>query len=345
MYPKVGSINHPITDEANALVLDEHGEVVSLTFNRIRDLADPYADIIAWDADPQTQLQEDGVLIKLDLWREKLLITTKEGIGGKEYLPGLDNRRLEGALSAFLYQKYQTAKPACKFHNEFSYIFQFVYPKENTVYRHPELVLLAMMDKTKGTELCRESVDRFANNGDFCRPIQTSIKKLYDVFAIGSNLAEHARGIVVVDRNGNRVLYRNRVVMDILERAEHGEGIYMKKFAETVLNGDQEKIKYYFPLYADILDIFTKCLKEAKTGLNTFWDNNRGLPKGALIKQTATHPLRGVLLKRVQGHIHSFNEIEQFLSANRLIILTSRYFSRKYTALYTKLVKSVNTTQ
>ena len=338
--PKAGSINHPITDEANALVLDADRNLVSGSFRRIRDVADEYSDVIEWEQEARIELQESGVLVKLDKYDGDLLITTKEGVGGKEQLPGLPNRQLDGALSAHLYTKYRNARPLDRFYGGFTYVLQFMYPTENTIYMFPEIILLAIIDKFRGAEMPTQFTENFAKGNGLSRPITLPCNKLADAIVLAKDLKHSNKGIIIADSKGNRVLYRNKSNYNLIDKTPLG-GLRMEKFAQAVLDGEHERIKYYWPNYVNILDVFSECLGLAKERLDGFWSAYKHLPKTQFLFKADGHPLRKVLALRYRDGIQSFNNLENLISATTLMILTSTYLTKKHDVAYRALVEEI----
>lgn len=329
---------HRIIEECNSLVLNKDRQIVSKAFDRIYDINDPMAPDYTTFVDTYAELQEQGMLVVLNNYKGALLLATKKGVGGKECVD--TNRPLDTALSLFLYGKFKSAQPLSKLYENFSYVCLFIVPKNNTPYKYPDLILLAIINKNTGVEMPREFVNGYAKEHGFCRPLTTPPGCVKDIVTTAASLAV-SRGLILVDRSGSRIVVRNKKQINIIEK-DKNDNILLDKFAVAVLNKKYRHILLNFPVYKEILLLLNQTLSSAKVRLDNQWGSLDGLSVEEFTRRVETHQLRGLLQRRRVNKIFSFNNISEYIAPQKLLKLASIYYSREYEQAYDKLTNEVN---
>jgi hypothetical protein len=331
-------IKHKIIEECNLLVLDKDGKIVSKAFDRIYDIYDPIGHKYDTFIDARAELQEQGMLVVLNNYKDKLLLVTKKGVDGKECVD--TNRHLDTAMSLFLYNKFKAAQPLSKFYDGFSYVCLFITPKANTPYKYPDLLLLTVIDKHTGNEMSREFVDAYAKGNDFSRPLNGPIDCVDKILISAAHGLAISKGIILADRDGRRVVARNKSQLDIVVK-DANSSILLDKFATAVLTKKHRRVLLNFPECKDMLLLLNKTLTSAKVRLNNQWGSLDGLPVEEFTRRVETHPLKAVLQRRRLGKMFSFNNIADHISSQKLLKLAAIYFSREYEKVYDTLTNEV----
>jgi len=337
-YPDINDKKHKIVEECNLLVLDADGKIVSKSFDRIYDVHDPIGYDYTTFVDARAELQEQGLLVVINNYKNKLLLVTKKGVNGKEYVD--TNRPLDSAMSLFLYSKFKSAQPLSKFIEGLSYVCLFILPKEETPYKYPELLLLTIIDKSTGKELSNEFVKAYAEGNALSRPLNTPVLGANYLLESSANNLTITNGIILVDRTGKRVVARNTKKLKVIVK-DINDNVTLEKFASAVLNKKHRRVMLNFPVCKDMLDLLHKTVMTAKLKLESQWESLDGLPVEEFTKRVENNPLRALLQRRRLHKIYSFANIEEYLAPQQLIKLAASYFSKEYEKTYYTLVNEV----
>lgn len=341
-YPQIRNVQHTMLDEANALVLDEHQQLVSGTFPRIHDMLECSYVNLDWSRRPRLEMLETGLLVKIDMYKGKLLYTTKKGIGGNELLPGLsDGRRLSGALTMFLRSKFEGKKQSSVWYEGFSYVCMFVYPTEFSPYAYPDLYLLTIIDKVRGAEMALDFTSAWAEGQGLNRPVGCNVDNAPQAYKQATTMAHVYRGIVLRDHMNRRVLIRNPKYYNILTFTSNGK-VCMESFAQCVLAEQHHKVGAYFHNYMPIFQLFEKTLIKARENLENFWEQHKSSTIVSIMRAARPHPLKDILALRAYDKIQGFDNIKEFITPGMFVILAANYYTNEYEKAYNTLAEEVD---
>lgn len=339
-----------IGKEARALILNEHGVVVSFSFQRFPSYGQDIDadDEFDWDS---ARLEEklDGSLVVVYGYRGHHFIQTRGLIDASGEIAGT-GVTYNDAVMGYLHN-ITGGDPFKHFYGNMCYVFEYIGPgnRHVTPYKETSLVLLSIFNRNTLAEMSKQFVDNYAYRSHFPRPISMDLLGLHDTTEENINyymdkLEPLEEGYIIVDKNQNRLKIKSKSHVAISNALNIGNGVSTNHFANIVLQGEHGEMKAYFPEYGGILDLLFKTLENLREECADLWEASKDIKlRKNFAAAVSECPLRHVLFsardlkKKFHPTAIVFENIEKYIKPVTLVGLTKE----KYTEEYEKIINDI----
>jgi len=338
-----------VENEARALILNRHNEIVSFSFPRFFNLNEKNAANLDWET-TVLETKFDGSLIVVYGYKDEIFIQTRRSATANGQLNNIENKTYYEAVMDVLKVKNHNS-PLAPFIENKNYInnctcvFEYVGPDNRLVtpYNKPDLVCLAVFRKDFAVEIVSKRVDYWCEKCGFLRP------KRYGGFKGSEDAIDFVKlsskpldeGFVAVDYYNCRIKIKNPAFLSISRAINAGNLLLPKHFAKIVLNGDTEETVSYFSEFANILLLMDGTLEEIIEELDNIWELNRNAKS---LKEFAEvikyHSLSHILFMIWKNKIKNFDDILQYIKPELLVTETKERHNDSYKAAIKEAVYS-----
>lgn len=313
----------PIGQECRGLILDQYGEIVSMSFPRFFNFGESEAADIDWRG-ARAEKKEDGTLITIYCHEGEWFVQTRGTAAGEAKMKNGKND-YGTIVKAFLTRKFKNLK----WHDPFvgshlCYVFEFVSPHNKIVtpYSYSDLVLLTIFDKNKVAELPEGSVQEFANFDGFSRPKSKIIDDISDAVKWIGDMEEVEEGLVIVDKHGRRVKMKNLEYLRLAKIVNAGEAVNPKRLLEIVLEDKADDVRIHFPEWEPILTHMEECLAELVDGLYSTYSICRdAFSQKEFAEMVKEHPLSSLLFAKRRDETLDFDDAIKEVKPEKLVEL------------------------
>ncbi|RLD63284.1 MAG: hypothetical protein DRI84_09885 [Bacteroidetes bacterium] len=338
-----------IENEARALILNRHHEIVSLSFPRFFNLNEENAANLDWKT-TVLETKFDGSLIVVYGYKNEIFIQTRRSATASGQLNNVENKTYHNAVMDVLKTKNYNypLKPFIEnknYINNCTCVFEYIGPDNRLVtpYNKADLVCLAVFRKDFAVEIVSKHVDRWCKKYGFLRP------KRYGGFEGSKNAIDFVKsvsnpldeGFVAVDGHNCRIKIKNPAFLSISRAVNAGNSLLPRHFAKIVLNGNVKETVSYFSEFANILLLMDGTLEEMIEELDNIWELNRNAKS---LKEFAEivkyHSLSHILFMIWKNKIKNFDDILQHIKPELLVTETKERHNDSYKAAIKEAVYS-----
>ena len=252
--------NEPICREARGLILDEYNwSVVRLAFYKFFNYGEPYATEIDWSS-AEGQEKIDGSIVTLYYYDNSWNVATNSMINA--YEAPLENGEYKTFGQLFDVAAKNSGLDYSKLNPNYNYTFELVSPYSRVVlyYSKPELYHIGTRDISTLQEL--------NINIGIKQPARYYLGNLEDYLEFVKAMDESHEGIVVVDKNFNRVKIKTEHYL-VLHYLVQNHTFTTRKTLEIIGRGEQDEIITYFPEHKEWFDRIKSELSGAQETINT----------------------------------------------------------------------------
>lgn len=261
-YNQINSdFNEEICCEARGLILEEGTwKVVRMAFKKFFNLGEPFAAQLDWDTAVATE-KIDGSIISLFFYDGKWRIATNSTIDAfKAELNTIGPYKTFGNLFASVF-------PSCHANPNLCYTFELVSPYNKVVIDYPEtkLYLLSIRDMRTFEEQSLEKVKKYADEWGFAAPQRYNLNNEEEYRQLVASMPEGHEGIVVRDKNGERVKIKTLLYFQLHRIANNGK-MTLERIVDLIKANDTDEFLAYFPEYNEVF-------ADVRKRIEVCWDN------------------------------------------------------------------------
>ncbi len=269
-YTKDTPKRNQIGQEANGLILDFEGNVISQSFPRFFDIGEDGFTMIDWGCACAERL-ESGIFINVYNFDTQWHMQTKKSVNASDKIDVRSKTLLtcKQWASSILTGKFHGEKWEKVFQEqgdpEMCFTFELVVPgaKKATNYDGPDMILLSMFDKAENEEINYAIVNDFADSLGLTRPPSVMVRNLTDVERLLADLTDEEAGLVIIDTNYNRVRVKNMKHIVAANSLDYGVNIKPRHFIELIMEGGSDLAARESKAYGN----FIKFLEDEIDGL------------------------------------------------------------------------------
>lgn len=308
--------DHPIVKECRGLVLDRNTyQIVAKSFNRFFNLGElPEQEAFAWD-NCEAVTKEDGSLILVYNYREKLCVNTRNSFG--ESCPNGHNETWEKMVLNLLPERTKRCMIEPMWNNS-TFVFEFCSPFNRVVKSYPSSLYLLGVFEGKN-EFTQRNVDSFAKMLDLKLPRKYKISSLESARELVEKLAQENpmnEGVVFND-GGMRIKFKTQTYLALHRTINNGNVMLPSNLIPLILQNEHEEIKVYFPELREQIQLAEDWLKHWRADT---WAKYCDIQHKESQKEFAlaanTHPFFSVMFtarKNKQCVQETFNSFERLL--------------------------------
>lgn len=276
-YDQINSDFHEeICKEARGLILDMENNfrVVRMAFKKFFNIDEGFASNIDWDTAVATE-KIDGSIMSVWFARGKWHLSTNNTIDAfKAPISGIAPYKTYGDLfeSVFPLSTFETTISNYLVNN--CYTFELVSPYTKVVISYPKtkvylLSVRNMITLEEWTLLqVRAFADRFTDRFMISIPEQYSLNNENDYRNLVNSMPEGHEGIVVRDKNNERVKIKTLLYFE-LHKAKNNGVLTAERIVNLVRANDHYEFLSYFPEYKPIFDDIEAQVHEANNIVKT----------------------------------------------------------------------------
>ncbi len=272
----------PIVQEANGLILNEKGEIVSMGFKNFYNIHKPYAAKIRWDS-AKAQLMDDGTLAVIYYYKGDWNIQTKHRANADQPMRG-SSITIRMAVTEVLRVVYG-GRPFMPFDNfpnrDMCYVFEYVSPYNTgvTPYHDSNLVLLGVVNKLDLREMSDSWVDtwmvNYGKGYKFMRPREYRVERAEEAMDLIPFVPTLRKGLVVKDWYDNRVFVPNPEYAFIKRLIANAGDFNTHFLASIALSEDGNRVAYHFPQLVSVIRMYHETLYELSRIAANSWSTSR----------------------------------------------------------------------
>lgn len=262
-YNQISSDFHEeICNEARGLILDsqDNFRVVRYAFKKFFNVDEPFAAHIDWDSAVATE-KIDGSIMSVWFARGKWHFSTNGTIDAfKAELNTIGPYKTFGDLFASVF-------PSCHANPNLCYTFELVSPYNKVVIDYPEtkLYLLSIRDMRTLEEYPLEKVKKYADEWGFAAPQRYNLNNEEEYRQLVASMPEGHEGIVVRDKNGERVKIKTLLYFQLHRIANNGK-MTLERIVDLIKANDTDEFLAYFPEYNEVF-------ADVRKRIEVCWDN------------------------------------------------------------------------
>jgi hypothetical protein len=291
-------LEDPITQEANGLILNGSGEIVSMGFKRFYNAHKPYAAKIEYGReDAKAQLMDDGTLIVIFYYKGNWFIQTKQRANGDQVMRG-SQITIRIAVTEVLKAMFKN-RPFAPFddypNRDMCYIFEYVSPynKGITPYHDSTIILLGVVHKGDIREMSDSWVNawmvNYCRSYRFGRPQEYYVGDLEDALSYIKFVQPLRKGLVIKDCHGNRVSLMNPEYTLIKRLVTTSDKFSPHLFARIALSEDGNRVTALYPQFRPIIDMFHDTLKALNRLTISIWATSRSITDKKAFSEAVSH--------------------------------------------------------
>jgi len=319
--------NHVYVKESRGLILDENGDIISISFERFFNMGHPSAPKIQY-GNALAEKKFDGSLIVVYNHKGKWFVQTRgdaNASGRMSYESGIS---FYNGVLAVLRDKFGHDTPFKPFRDEEDcYVFEFVSPFNILVtrYKSTDLILLAVRNKKSLKEYKTEDVDRFAHAIGLKRPESYFVKDKKSIEELVELCERLEEGYVIVNPDMTRIKVKNQKYLEVSRMLNAGSEISPRNFANAVIAGTENDVLSIFPEYEEIINVFKKSFMEIYNNLIETWKLHGQLGLKEFAVKVGHLPFSGALFDFHKGKSDSIeSSLRNVMSDRDLLNYTNK---------------------
>lgn len=250
-YNQIDSdFNEEICCEARGLILEEGTwKVVRFAFKKFFNLGESFAAKIDWDSAVGNE-KLDGSIISVFFYDGKWRIATNSTINAfQAELGGIGPYKTFGEL-------FESVLPLSTFTNynkHRCWTFELVSPYNKVVIDYPEakVYLLSVRDMDSLEELGLNAVEMLADANGLTVPQRYNLNNEEEYRQLVASMPEGHEGIVVRDKNGERVKIKTLLYFQLHRTANNGK-LTLERIIDLIKTNDTDEFLAYFREYEQI---------------------------------------------------------------------------------------------
>lgn len=271
-----------IVQEANGLILNNKGEIVSMGFKNIYNVGKSYAAKIDYK-NAEALLMDDGSLVVIYHYKGQWNIQTKYYANANETMRN-SQITFRTAVTEVLKAMFNN-RPFAPFDNypnrDMCYVFEYVSPYNVwiTPYHNSNMILLGVVHKGDLREMSNSWVDAWQVN--YCKALRfmrprgwpvDGVKEAYRLIPFVQSLR---RGFVIKDYKDNRAKIVNPEYAFIERLISTPGELSPNLFASIALSENGRRIVYHYPQFEKIIKMYHDTLYELSRITTKAWVRSR----------------------------------------------------------------------
>lgn len=325
-------LDEPIVAEANGLVLDNNGLLVT----RFTPIPFEGKERISWTRCRAEEMIE-GNFFSVYFHEDEWHVSSPNSVSGAEYISdsGTGDRLTYANFVKMLFtQQYRTWHKPFEGFEEYCFVFLLAAPANCHI--HPrfasEVLLISIYNKETGSEVPIDEIKKFAEFNDIRRPITYTIfgRRAFDR-AFGA-MRTFAPGLLLTDlKTGVKAAVANPIfaALDVFYNTNRSPS---PRHVANILQAcrddlDITRVQTAHPMVKKMLRLMSRIRGNLKNELVALWFSakNESTPKG-FSDVVKDHPLKHILfeLRKLDGKPIDIKEKVQSLSADTIVELTAK---------------------
>lgn len=296
-HPTKSPIDDPMVQEACGLILNEDGDIISMSFKKIAKLNKTNAHLINWH-NAKAELIEDGTLVVIYYYKGLWNVQTKTRANADNAMLS-SNISLRTAVMTVLAEYFTGFSPFSPFdvcnNKDLCYAFEFISPynRRVTQYFDSNLILLGVWDKLTLEEKSEEWINNFhihcCGKHRFVRPRTYGVGSLETAMELPGFIDTAQIGFVVKDIAMNRFKVLNPSYAAISKFAKSEGRASAKTYAKLTLDGGLMEARHMYPLYSPIFNLFFQTSLEISKTVMRLWENYKDIEDKKEFAATVKH--------------------------------------------------------
>lgn len=246
-YNQIASdFNNEIVRECRGLILEKGTwKVVRMAFKKFFNVGESYADKIDWASASATS-KEDGSLISLYFYNGWKIASNGNICADLASLPSGKYNSF-GELMREAMKKYEIDVE--KLNPKYTYTFELCSPYNTIVCKYDEIQLFLILVRDNDTleEIENENVSNVPRPEAYQLNTEDEYKKFVETFG------ENREGIVVKDKNNNRVKIKTQLYFHLHKMANNNV-LMLERAVEIILANELSEFLAYFPQHTNYIN-------------------------------------------------------------------------------------------
>lgn len=237
--------SNPIVCEARGVILEKNNwNVVRIAFDKFFNLGEPNAATIDWDSAVGLE-KLDGSLMSLYYYDDEWKIATNSTIDA--YKAPLENGGFKTYGDLFAEAARVMGLDYSKLVKHYTYTFELVSPFNKVVLSYPTIKLYHILTRNNDT------LEEIETNIGIPKPAEYALGDKEDYENFVATMGEDHEGIVVRDKNNNRVKIKTQSYF-ALHRLVNNHIITLSSALELILKNETAELLAYFPEFKPYFD-------------------------------------------------------------------------------------------